>query len=86
MYKSGGQLTLRSDKSLRVYLRTLAKILVSTTEFCRRNKIQSDLTFGVDVHVAVTKFCCGDKDFHKDFPVTNKAILIRREMLLQIFA
>ena len=40
-------------------------------------------------HVAATKFCCGDKDFHKNSPVHTKrfvAATCRLTLLLQLVA
>ena len=50
-------------------------------------QIQSDLIF-LQL-VAATKFCCGDKDFHKHFSRHTKRFVVatcRRDVLLQLVA
>ena len=61
-----------SNKSLCVYWRISAKIFVSATEFCCRKMLHKfNLTDSVRLD-AMTKFCCGDKNFCKNSPVHTK--------------
>ena len=44
----------------------------SATEFCRRNRWLKFCLIWFLQHAAATKFCCRDKDFHKNSPVRKK--------------
>ena len=87
VYRSGdklqqhGEATHRSDKSLRVYWRILSKPLSPQQNFVAvTSRKKSNRTEFVRL-VAVTKFCCGDKDFHKYSPLHTKrfvAVTCRR--------
>ena len=65
------------------------KIFVFLTEFCRCNKSQTSNQTEFVRLVATTKFCCSEKDFHKNPPVRTKrfvAATCRRGMLLHLVA
>ena len=81
--------TYCSDKSLRVYWRIFVKIFVAATEFVATTSRADSVWFDFLRLVAVTKFCCGDKDFHKNSPVHTKrfvAATCRLTLLLQLVA
>ena len=84
-----GEATRRSDKSLRVYWRIFVKSLSPQQNFvAATSRKKSSQTEFVRL-VAATKFCCSDKDFHKNSPVQTKrfvAATCRRDMLLQLVA
>ena len=78
-----------SDKSLRVYRRIFVKIFVAATEFVAATSRTDSVWFDFLRLVAATKFCCGDKDFHKNSPVHTKrfvAATCRLTLLLQLVA
>ena len=64
--------TSHSDKSLRVYWRTFAKVFVSAASRTESNHIEFIQLF------AVTKFCFEDKDFHKNSPVQTRRLSLQR--------
>ena len=81
--------TYCSDKSLRVYWRIFVKIFVAATEFVATTSRADSVWFDFLRLVATTKFCCGDKDFHKNSPVHTKqfvAAMCRLTLLLQLVA
>ena len=61
--------THQSDKSLCVYRRIFVTIFVSATSCKKHNQTESVQLF------AATKFCCRDKDFHKNYPVHAKRFI-----------
>ena len=78
-----------SDKSFRVYWRIFVKIFVAATEFVAATSRTDSVWFDFLRLVAATKFCCGDKDFHKNSPVHTKrfvAATCRLTLLLQLVA
>jgi len=78
-----------SDKSLRVYWRIFVKIFVAATEFVAATRRTDSVWFDFLQFVAATKFCCRDKDFHKNSPVHTKrfvAATCRLTLLLQLVA
>ena len=84
-----GEATHRSNKSLRVYWRIFVKIFVAATEFVAATSRTDSVWFDFLRLVAATKFCCGDKDFHKNSPVHTKrfvAATCRLTLLLQLVA
>ena len=84
--------TSPSDKSLGAYSVWWihVQIFVSATEFCRLNKSHKfSLIFYFLRLVALTKFCCGDKDFDKNSPVYKErfvAATCRRNVLQELVA
>ena len=64
--------------------------LCRCNRICRRNKSHRfSLIWFFATFVAATKFCCGDKDFHKNSPVHTKrfvAATCRLTLLLQLVA
>ena len=79
---------ISSDKSLPAYWRIFVKIFVAAKEFCRRNKSHKFSLIWFLRLVAVTKFCCEDKDFHKTSVHTKRfvAATCRLTVLLQLVA
>ena len=61
--------THQRDKSLCVYRRIFVIIFVSATSCKKHNQTESVQLF------AATKFCCRDKDFHKNYPVHAKQFI-----------
>ena len=81
--------TCCSDKSLRMYWRIFVKIFVAATEFVAATSRTDSVWFDFLRLVAATKFCCGDKYFHKNSPVHTKrfvAATCRHTLLLQLVA
>ena len=64
--------TCRSDKSLRVHWRIFAKVFVSAMSRTKSNQTEFKQLS------AVTKFCFGDKDFHKNSPVHTRRLSLQR--------
>ena len=78
-----------SDKSLRVYWRNLWKSLSLQQNFVAATSRTDSVWFDFLRLVAATKFCCGDKDFHKNSPVHTMrfvAATCRLTLLLQLVA
>ena len=78
-----------SDKSLRVHWRNLWKSLSLQQNFGAATSRTDSVWFDFLQLVAATKFCCGDKDFHKNSPVHTKrfvAATCRLTLLLQLVA
>ena len=78
-----------SDKSLRVNWRNLWKSLSLQQNFVAATSRTDSVWFDFLRLVAATKFCCGDKDFHKNSPVHTKrfvAATCRFTLLLQLVA
>ena len=78
-----------SDKLLRVYWRIFVKIFVAAKEFVAATSRTDSVWFDFLRLVAATKFCCGDKDFHKNSPAHTKrfvAATCRLTLLLQLVA
>ena len=70
-------------------LENFCENLCRCNRICRRHKSHSPLWFDFLQLVAATKFCCGDKDFHKNSSVHTKrfvAATCRLTLLLQLVA
>ena len=85
--------TCRGDtlqrQSLRVNWRNLWKSLSLQQNFVAATSRTDSVWFDFLRLVAATKFCCGDKDFHKNSPVHTKrfvAATCRLTLLLQLVA
>ena len=81
--------TCCSDKSLRLYWKSFVKIFVAATEFVATTSPTDSVWFDFLWLVTETKFCCRDKDFHKNSPVHMKwfvAATCRLTLLLQLVA
>ena len=70
-----------------MYWRNFVKIFVSAKHFVAATSRTNSVWFDFLQHVAATKFCCKDKDFHKNSPVHTKtfvAATCRRDMFLNL--
>ena len=73
--------THRSDKSLCVYWRDLWKSLSLQRNFVAATTRINSVWFDFLQHVAATKLCCRDKDFHKKFSIYTRSDLSLRRVV-----